>query len=147
MRERSFSINAVAAAPPASVFAVLADAAHWSDWAGPFVPRSVLETPGRDEPNGVGAVRRLGAPPFCSREEIVEFAPPARLAYMLRSGLPVRDYRSVVDLSPNGTGTALAWHSTFRPVVPGTGPLLRWALRAIVGGFARRLVAYAPGPS
>lgn len=144
---QSFEIVTHSQASPEAVFAVVADAARWSEWAGPLVPRSALERPGAPEPNGVGAIRKLGSPPFWSREEIVEHDPPGRLAYVLRSGLPVRHYRSVVDLSPTDGGTTICWRSSFEPALAGTGRVMRAILRRTVAGFARRLAAHAARPA
>lgn len=92
---------------------------------------------------GVGAVRKLGIGPFASLERITEHVPGSRLGYEVVSRQPYRDYRSTVDLTPSGDGTDIVWASSFRPLVPGTGWLLHWALRRIVAGFARNLAKAA----
>jgi hypothetical protein len=145
-RSESFQVVVHSVAEPGDVFAHLADGAHWSDWAGPFVPRSAWETgPGSEPPPGVGAIRRLGLAPFFSREQIVAFEPGQHLAYTLLSGLPVRRYQADVDLTPDGTGTRIEWSGTFEPTIPGTGRMLRAMLNFIVKGFARRLALRAAG--
>jgi len=142
--EQSFEVVTRSTAPREAVFAVLADAARWSDWAGRLTPTSVLERPGAHDRNGVGAIRKMGSPPVWSREEIVEYEPPARLAYILLSGLPIRRYRSVVEMTPDAAGgTAIRWRSTFEPSIPGTGGLFRRFLHRTVTGFAERLATYA----
>ena len=78
-----------------------------------------------------------------SREEIVDYDPPRHLAYTLLSGMPVRDYRADVDLTPSGKGTSITWSGRFHPKVPGTGPLFEAFFRRVVGSFARRLAATA----
>jgi hypothetical protein len=79
-----------------------------------------------------------------SLERITEHVPGRRLAYVVDSPAPYRDYRSTVDLTPTDDGgTRIVWQSTFEPVVPGTGPLLRWFLKAVVGSFARNLAGKA----
>ena len=139
----AFRVEATSSAAPEAVFALLADGAGWKRWAGPLVRRSTWDRQGSPPPGGVGAVRKLGAPPVYSREEIVEYDPPGHLAYTMLSGQPVRDYRADVRLRPDGGGTRIEWAASFRPAIPGTGRVMRWYLRAIVGGFARRLAAYA----
>ena len=138
-----FATEVVSAAPPERVFALLEAGDRWQDWAGPFVPRSRWDVPG--EPvGGVGAVRRLGITPFISRERITEHVPCTRLAYVIDSRGPYRDYRSTVDLTPTETGgTRIVWQSTFTPIVPGSGPVLRWFLGALVRGVARNLARKA----
>jgi hypothetical protein len=138
-----FRAEAVSRARPHTVFALLEDGSRWSDWAGPFVPRSRWEVPGVPV-GGVGAVRRLGIGPLASLERVVEHVPDQRLAYVVDSWAPYRDYRAQVDLVPTtGGGTSIVWQAQFSPKVPVTGGLLRLGLRGIVAGFARRLAAAA----
>ena len=122
---------------------MLADAPRWREWAGPLIRRSMWERAGHPEPGGVGAIRKVGAPPVWGREEILEYEPPRRLVYTILSGQPVRDYRAEVELTPVDGGTAISWRSRFEPVIPGTGAFMRWFLARIVGGMARRLAAHA----
>ena len=131
------------AAPPERVFALLAAGDRWQEWAGPLVPRSRWQVPG-DPVGGVGAVRRLGVGPFVSLERITASEPPYRLSYVVDSPAPYRSYASTVTLSPlPDGGTAISWRSSFEPIVPGTGVVLRWLLRAFVAGFARNLAKKA----
>lgn len=130
-------------AAPDAVFALLAAGDRWAEWAGPVVPRSRWSVPG-DPVGGVGAVRRLGLGPLSSRERIVEHEPARRLAYVVDSPGPMRDYRATVDLAPRPDGgTDITWSASFTPVLPGTGAVLRLALRGIVRGFARRVARAA----
>src|SRR5215831_4397687 len=105
----AFKVEATSSAAPEAVFALLADGAGWSRWAGPLIRRSAWDREGRPPPGGVGAVRKLGAPPIYSREEIVEYDPPRHLAYTILSGQPVREYRADVRLRPDGAGTRIEW--------------------------------------
>ena len=132
----------VSDAPPERVFALLAAGDRWQEWAGPFVPRSRWQVPG-DPVGGVGAVRRLGVGPLVSLERITEHQAPTRLSYVVDSPAPYRGYRSTVELTRTGSGTRITWRSAFEPVVPGTGPLLRWFLGAVVRSFARNLARRA----
>ena len=140
----SFSVEARSLATPEQVFAVLADVPRWQEWAGPVVPASSYERQGTDAPGGVGAIRRLGSGPLSSREEIVEYDPPRRLAYVLLNGQKRHGYRAEVELTPlPGGGTNIVWSGSFRPPLPGTGPLMLLGFRRLVGGFAHRLAARA----
>ncbi len=124
-------------------FAILEDGSRWSEWAGFFVPRSSWAVPG-DPPGGVGAVRKLGIGPLVSLERVVEHVPGSRLAYVVASPSPYRDYRAEVDLTPLATGgTQIVWQGSFTPNVPGTGALLRWFLHRLVAGFATNLAKAA----
>jgi hypothetical protein len=109
----------------------------WPTWSP--ITSFELEQPADDEPEGVGAIRifRTVQPlrnVTTSRERLVELVPERRLSYVLLSGLPLRNYRADVDLTPHGTGTTIRWHSTFDPAVPGSG----WLYRAILDAFIRR---------
>ena len=139
----SYTVTARSAAPPDVVFDILADGARWSEWGGPLAPKSSWEREGADEPGGVGAIRKLGAWPVFSREEIVEHDRPRHLAYTLLSGMPVRDYRADVELTPDGSGTTITWSGRFEPRIPGTGVVFEAFFRRVVGGFAKRLAATA----
>ena len=74
------------------------------------------------------------------REEIVERDAERRLTYALLSGLALRDYRAEIDLTPGPGGTAIRWHTTFRPKVPGSGWIYRRTLDRITREFVDGLV-------
>ena len=143
VRSSSYEVTGRSDAPPEKVFEVLADGAGWSRWAGPMVVKSWWEREGTPAPGGVGAIRALGTKYVGSREEILAYDPPTHLAYTILSGLPVRDYRADVRLTPDGTGTRIVWSGTFTPKVPGTAGALRAFLLTTIGGFVRRLARQA----
>jgi uncharacterized protein YndB with AHSA1/START domain len=139
---RSFVVEARSAAPPADVFALLADATTWSTWAGPAVPSSRWEAGA--PAGGLGAVRLLGLGPLSSREEIVEYDAPRRLAYVLRSGESLHRYRAAVELTERpGGGTHIVWSGSVDSPVPGLGPVVAGGFRRLVQGFATRLARQA----
>jgi len=139
--------TALTTARPEQVYALVRDGASWPGWSP--LDSFELEREGTDEREGVGAVRVFRTnrfpKPVVSREEIVELVPNRRLGYVLLSGLAVRDYRAFVDLEPDGEGTRIRWHSSFRPVVPGTGWLYRRALQGIMERCVRGLADRAAG--
>ena len=145
MGRYSYRVTARSAADRPAVFAVLADGAGWSRWAGPLVRYSAWEGGGPEPPGAVGSVRLLGTRAFHSREEIVESRPPDVLAYAVRSGWPVRNYRAEVRLEPDGAGTQIVWTGTFDPLLPGTGAVVLALTRPMIAGFARRLATAAGG--
>ncbi len=59
--------------------------------------------------------------------------PGYALGYRLLSGAPVRDYTGSVTLdeSPDG-GTVVHWSISFRPSIPGSGPLVSFLTRRSV---------------
>jgi hypothetical protein len=117
------------------VWALLADAKTWTDWAG-FDDAAV------EKGSGLGEHRRFRLGRTRSRELVTVWEPPSRFGYDLVEGLPIRDYHAEVELSetPDG-GTEIVWRSSFRPKVPGTGWLIRRRLQAFIAkttdGLAR----------
>lgn len=129
-------------APVEAVWALLSQAHTWKDW-GTFTVAE-LESEGVPAPDGVGAVRRFGFPVFTSREEIVAFDPPTHLGYVLRSGLPLRNYRSDITLTAAADGgTDIEWRSSFEPPWPASGWFWSGFLRLLLGDFTRRLARAA----
>jgi hypothetical protein len=119
---------------PAAVYALLADGSTWPEWSpiGAFE----LIAAGKGTPEGLDAVRLFTTGRHKSRERVVECRPGERFAYVLEKGLPLRDYKAVITVTPAGDGTSINWHSTFRPKVPGTG----WLYRRELGKFIRQTV-------
>ena len=130
--------SATTTASAESVWALVADAAGYRNWTP--MDETSLERPGSVEPDGVGALRRFRTGRTVSREEVVAFEAPRHLGYVLVSGLPLKDYRADVTISPRANGTSITWESRFRGKVPGTGRLygamLRVFLRRMVKGLA-----------
>ena len=147
MRTASYQVSAQSSAPPERVWELLADADTWPQWAGPMVMRSRWEREGDPPPGGVGAVRRLGMPGASSREEIVAYEPPRHLGYIWKTRI-VGDYRADVRLDSvstgtGGAGTRIVWSGSFTPTKLGPAPVMLRFFTMTVGGFARRLAAYA----
>ena len=123
-------------APIETVWEVVSNHADYRHWTPLRV--SELEVQGIDHPNGVGAVRKLGVRPSLSRERVLEFEPPAHLAYTIDSGLPVRGYRADCDLREvsGGGATLLLYSASWESTPPGLGLALGWLLRVILKSFA-----------
>ncbi len=143
-RGRSFVVETTSAGTPERVFAVVADGATWSRWAGPLVPRSCWEREGNPAPGGVGAIRRLGLGPLASREQVVEYVPAQRLSYRLLGSGPVRGYLATVELTAQaGGGTRIVWRGAFDAAPPGLTRLACWVLRRVVARLATGLAREA----
>ena len=134
----------VASASIDAVWDRLADASTWSEW-GQW-DETTLDREGVPPPDGVGAIRRFRGRQT-TVEEVVAFEPPAdghaRLAYELRSGLPLRDYHSEVTLETVGGGTRIRWVSAFDGAYPVVGAVVRLALARFIPDTARRLARVA----
>jgi uncharacterized protein YndB with AHSA1/START domain len=133
---QEIDVNSRSAAPPERVWALLADARSWPRWA-PFDEAAV------EEGEGLGELRRFQTGRRTTRERVIGFDPPRRFQYELVSGIPIRDYRAEVTLTPDGDGTAIRWHSHFRAKIPGTGGLVRRRLERFIERTAQGLAREA----
>jgi uncharacterized protein YndB with AHSA1/START domain len=141
MGRHKIDIEAHSAADPHTVYDLLRDGATWPTWSplGSFA----LDREGKDEREGLGAIRVFKTGRTTSCEEIVELVPDRRLSYALRSGLPLRGYRADIDLEADGDGTTIHWRSSFDAKIPGTGWFYRLVLRNFIGRTARGLADHA----
>lgn len=128
-------------APPEDVWRLLADGATWDQWAR--MSESKLQRHGTDDPNGIGAIRRFRTGRLVTREEVIAFDPPRHLAYRLLKGMPVKDYRADVELTPADGGTDITWTSVFFPTRDRTALLLRLWVGLILRDYSRRLAKAA----
>lgn len=145
MGRQEVEVRVTARADADTVYGLLADGAGWPMWA--VFDSFELEQPSAAGGEGLGSIRifrshRYGRN-YASHERIVELTPGRRLSYELTGGLPLRDYRADVDLSPVDAGTEIRWRATFRATVPGTGWMYRRALTDVFRKCARGLAAQA----
>jgi hypothetical protein len=149
MARQHIEHTAVTAAAPATVYALLREGSTWPEW-GP-IDSFALARPGADEPEGVGAIRKLRAGRITGRDEIVELVPSRRFSYTHTSSLPVRDYRGDVELEPVAGGTRIRWTVAFDPKFPGTGRFVRRGIDGFIATFvealARRAAEVADHPA
>jgi len=128
-------------ADPGEVYRLLRDGATWPEWSA--ITDFKLEREGDGEPEGVGAVRVFVSGRIRGRDEITGFAQDRQFRYNHLDGLPVRDYRGVVDLVPKDTGTEITWTVSYGPRYPGTGWLLQRGLERFITGCVEGLAEYA----
>jgi uncharacterized protein YndB with AHSA1/START domain len=128
-------------AAPATVFALLADGSTWPTWS-PIDGFELLEQ-GAGSPEGLGALRRFTTGRHKSVERVVTIQPNEVFSYTLEKGMPIRDYQAVISLTPSGTGTTIAWRSTFFAKFPPAGPIYRAALGKFIGQTVQGLGAAA----
>jgi uncharacterized protein YndB with AHSA1/START domain len=127
------------AAPPEIVFEVLTDHRRYPEITP--LRKAELEREGEPAPNGLGAIRVLGAvgPPM--REEVIAYDPPHRFSYKLLSGLPFRDHVGTVELTPLDEGTQVIYAVHTTPTLPLGGFVamagLKQAIRQLLGGVAK----------
>ncbi|SDJ22741.1 Polyketide cyclase / dehydrase and lipid transport [Actinokineospora alba] len=137
-------VTASSRADAATIFALVADGARWSEWAGPVIAHSSLERLGDPAPGGVGGVRLLGRKPVLVREETLEYEQDRRHVYALRTPSPMKDYQGEITLTPREDGgTEVVWRASFTELVPGTGPILRFGLNKGIKMLSRKLISAA----
>jgi uncharacterized protein YndB with AHSA1/START domain len=141
VRRRHIEATAHSDAAPDAVFALLADGSTWPRWSP--IESFELERPGNPPPEGPGAIRVFRRGRTVGRDQLVDVVPGERLVYVSLSGVPVRDYRGEVELTPSLGGTDINWQASFTPKVPGTGWLLDRGLRRFLGECATGLAAHA----
>ncbi len=135
--------SARSSAEPGEVYRLLRDGSSWPAWSS--LDRFELEREGDGEPEGVGAVRVFVSGRRRGRDEVTGFAEDRQFRYNHLDGLPVRDYRGVVDLVPRDAGTDITWTVSFGAKYYGTGWLLRRALDRFIGTNVDRLARHAAG--
>jgi uncharacterized protein YndB with AHSA1/START domain len=138
---QEIDIRRTAAAEPAAVWRLLGDSSTWPSWTP--IESCDIERPGGAD--CLGEVRAFKTGRVRVREEIVECRPGRRLSYTLLSGLPIRDYRADIDLTPRPGGTEIRWHTTFTAKVPGSGRLYRWGLAKATQQFVDGLAEASAG--
>jgi Polyketide cyclase / dehydrase and lipid transport len=138
MKTRHVEGTATTTANPDQVYAVLVDRPSWPEWSALGRYEAVSGVEGE-----IGSVACFATRGIRSVERLVELQPNRRLSYELVSGLPMRDYRANVDLTPSSGGTSIRWASSFEPKIPGTGWILRAMMIRVLGGLATDLARRA----
>jgi uncharacterized protein YndB with AHSA1/START domain len=131
-----------ARAAPEAVWALVCDATRYPEW-GPWSAAG-YRRPGDNSPRGPGAVQWLTSSHRAylryatSVERILEVEEGRRLAYTVIGGIPVRNYRAEVTLTPVEGGTRIRWAGSWDPTLPGRIVLrsLRTVYPEIVAGLA-----------
>ena len=141
MGRQHIEATAWSAAPPATVYGLLIDGANWPTWSG-HSSAEVVER-GEGDGDGVGSVRILRRGTVRSRERIVALETDRLLEYELVDGLPLRDYRAAVELTPDRGGTTIRWRADFSGKLPGSGPVFAWLLQRFFRTITASLAAHA----
>jgi hypothetical protein len=148
-KAQEFSSITRIAAPVERVWPIMTDHERYVKWTQ--AKRVELVVEGSPERNGLGAVRKFFAGPMSPHERVVEFVPPgsaaggpARMVYVVDQGIPVKNYRSTMELVADGANASvLTWSSTFVPKIVATGGLWRRIMASAVGKFAAGIKADA----
>jgi hypothetical protein len=145
MQQTEICIEAVSRANPSDVFRLLRDGSTWPQWS--LFDDFQLEREGSADPLGIGAIRVFSTRVSKAREEVVEVIRNRRFSYVLRSGLPLNDYRADVDLIPMPCGgTTIRWQSTYYPRQRALSWFWRWFMTKILRDVGRQLARAAEDP-
>lgn len=110
-------------APRDRVWSILTDHESMPEW---YPAREVVRrVPGGDDPNGVGAHRVVRIAGLAIEEVVTAFKPCEHLEYTVTEGAPFVDHMADVILMRDGDGTRVRWSTRMRPLIPGTGWLVR----------------------
>jgi len=143
MRKVEAAAEQTAHVPPEVVWSLLSDVTVYPQW-GPW-RKGGYRSEGDAAAHGKGAVywlqgsKRYGFRYPVSVEEILDVAPGKRLAYTVLRGIPVRNYRAEVTLTPSPDGTLIRWGASWDRTVMGhlVYPSLRNLYPVIVAGLVK----------
>jgi uncharacterized protein YndB with AHSA1/START domain len=113
----------IANASPAAVWALICDVTRYPEW-GPW-RAGVYRSLGSASERGPGAVYALtSARRYALRypvmvEQVLAAEEGRRLVYTLLKGMPVRNYRAEVTLTPADGGTRIRWAATWDSTLGG----------------------------
>ncbi|MBV9459448.1 MAG: SRPBCC family protein [Bradyrhizobium sp.] len=114
------------------------------------VRRGRVRSARTNEPYGVGSIRTFITRVSRATEEVIELVPNRRLAYVLLAGFPFRDYRAVVEIESETTGSRVTWSCSFYPKYFGTGwfwsMIMRRTLRTLTAQLAAGPLAEKAAP-
>jgi uncharacterized protein YndB with AHSA1/START domain len=125
-----------------TVFEAISDHARYDRFPG--VSKSLLIEEGKDEKNGTGAVRVIGAGRLELTERITQFERPTRMDYHIEKSSPfsVQHTKGEIVLQPEGERTWVTWISEGHVQVPLLGRVMdRLAERSFSKAFSSLLKA------
>lgn len=144
----TISLEAHIDAPREHVWETLVDHERMPEW---FPAKEVIRRhPGTPDPNGLGARRVVRMSGLLIEEVVTAFKPGEHLEYSVIEGAPFVDHMADVILMDEGGGTRVRWSTRLRPLLPGTGWIVknnvaRMLQRAVSG--LKRVAEMRAGPS
>ena len=139
MAQLRVEAEGVAQAAPEAVWELVANADRYSEW-GPW-SASGYENLGAQAPDGAGVIRWMRYGRTTTVEKVLESERARRLVYTVVKGIPVRNYRAEVTLSPVGEGTHIRWTANWDRTLPGR--VVHRTLRTLYPDIVGRLIAAA----
>lgn len=142
-RRYEYVINRRSVASPRTLFALVSDGAHWSQWAAPLIRYSAWECLDPDGGVGVGAIRSVGVRWRPTREMVTIHEPDSRHGYTLLADGLIHGYRAEVTFVEDPDGTRVTWRGRYETRWRAVGLGYWLLLRVVLGTLARKLVAAA----
>jgi len=139
MAQLHVEAEGVAQAAPEVVWELVANADSYSQW-GPW-SASGYENLGAQAPDGAGVIRWMRYGRTTTVEKVLESQRGRRLVYTVVKGIPVRNYRADVTLTPEGEGTHIRWAASWDRTLPGR--IVHRKLRSIYPDVVSSLIAAA----
>jgi uncharacterized protein YndB with AHSA1/START domain len=135
----SVEAEGIARAPAATVWRLVFDAASYPEW-GPWSDAGYHQH-GEPAPGGAGAVRWFRYGRTTTVERVLAAVPGERLSYTVIGGIPVRNYRADITLTPAADGTLVRWQACWDRSLGGM--IVRRTLVRLYPEIMRRLIAAA----
>jgi len=129
----------VARAAPEAVWELVANADSYSQW-GPWSGGGYQDL-GDQAPDGAGVIRWFRYGRTVTVEKVLASERARRLVYTVVKGIPVRNYRAEVTLTPEGEGTLIRWSASWDRTLPGR--IVHRRLRSIYPDVVARLISAA----
>ncbi|MBI9075623.1 MAG: redoxin domain-containing protein [Desulfatibacillum sp.] len=126
------------AVPPETVFPYLATPELMSLFLDATLTRIQDSPSDKDNPNGIGSVRKVKIGPTTLEETITRLEPPYLCQYVISQGSPLKDYTGTILVSKTQDGCRVVWTMSFKAKIPYTG---RFIAKAMELGFAKGLKA------
>jgi hypothetical protein len=139
MAQLHVEAEGVAQAAAEVVWELVADVRSYCQW-GPWTA-SGYQSLGDQPPDGAGVIRWLRYGRTTTVEKVLESERGRRMVYTVVKGLPVRNYRAEVTLSPAGEGTHIRWSASWDRTL--AGRIVHRRLRSIYPDVVGRLIAAA----
>jgi uncharacterized protein YndB with AHSA1/START domain len=138
MAQLHVEAEGVAQAAPEVVWELVANADRYHEW-GPWSASGYQSR--ADHADGPGVIRWMRYGRTTTVEKVLDAEKGRRLTYTVVKGIPVRNYRAEVTLTPQGEGTHIRWSASWDRTLPGR--IVHRRLRAIYPRVVSLLIAAA----
>jgi len=139
MTQLHVEAEGVSRAAPEVVWELLDDASSYCEW-GPW-NGSGYQSPADQAHHGAGTIRWMRYGRTTTVERVLESEPGRRMTYTVVKGIPVRNYRAEVTLTPDGAGTRIRWSAGWDRTLGGR--MVHRRLRLTYPDVVARLIAAA----